>query len=172
MVHREYRGKQARQRQVKKSGSICLKLVDESVYGNILVESANMWRNFVIDRTDDVSSGDSETGRPRCFGYKWFHQETVNWLSIMTIWLWSKMITQQMPVGMSPRWASTEIQRSVNNLILIFSAIRGFYHRINPKSSYWLALDVKWQATCSLPHPRNERHWGATYFCSCIMDKD
>jgi hypothetical protein len=57
MVHHGNRGKQAGKKKVRKSGSICLKLVDGSVCRNLPPESARMRRNHVIDRTDDVNSG-------------------------------------------------------------------------------------------------------------------
>jgi hypothetical protein len=57
MVRHGNQGKQAGKRKVRKSGSICLKLVDGSVCGNLPAESAKMRRNNVIDRTDDVNSG-------------------------------------------------------------------------------------------------------------------
>jgi len=49
-------GKRAGKRNVRKSGSICLELVDGSVCRNLPAESAKMRRNQVIDRTDDVNS--------------------------------------------------------------------------------------------------------------------
>jgi hypothetical protein len=57
MVRHGNRGKRAGKRQVRKSGSICLKLVDGSVCRNLPAERAKMRRNHVIDRTDDVNSG-------------------------------------------------------------------------------------------------------------------
>jgi len=57
MVRHGNRGKQAGKRMVRKSRSICLKLVDGSVCRNLPAESAKMQRNHVIDRTDDVNSG-------------------------------------------------------------------------------------------------------------------
>jgi len=50
-------GKQAGKRKFRKSGSVCLKLVDGSVCGNLLTESAKMRLKHVMDRTDDVNSG-------------------------------------------------------------------------------------------------------------------
>ena len=50
-------GKRAGKRKVRKSRSICLKLVVGSVCHNLLAESAEMRRNHVLDRTDDVNSG-------------------------------------------------------------------------------------------------------------------
>jgi len=57
MVRHGSRGKRAGNRKVRKSGCICLKLVDGSVCRNLPAESAKMRRNHVIDRTDDVNSG-------------------------------------------------------------------------------------------------------------------
>jgi hypothetical protein len=57
MVRHENRAKRAGKRQVRKSGSICLKLVDGSICRNLQEESAKMRKNHVIDRTDDVNSG-------------------------------------------------------------------------------------------------------------------
>ena len=57
MVRHGNRGKRAGKRKVRKSGSICLKLVDGSVCHNFPAESAKMRRNPVIDQTDDVNSG-------------------------------------------------------------------------------------------------------------------
>jgi len=54
-------------RKIRKSGSICLTLVDRSVWCNILAESARMRRSYLIYRTDDVNCGVSETVRPGCF---------------------------------------------------------------------------------------------------------
>jgi len=60
------RGKWARYRKVRKSGSICLKLVHQSGCHTILSESAKMWRRYVIYRTDDVNRSGSETERLWC----------------------------------------------------------------------------------------------------------
>jgi hypothetical protein len=51
---------------VRKSGFICLKLVDGSVCHNTPAESAKTSQSYVIYRTDDVNSGGSDTERPRC----------------------------------------------------------------------------------------------------------
>ena len=57
MVRHGNRGKRAGKRKVRKSGSICLKLVDGSVCRNLPAESAKTRQNYVIDCTDDVNSG-------------------------------------------------------------------------------------------------------------------
>jgi len=67
MVRHGYRGKRAGERKVTKSGSLSLKLVDGSICCNIPAESAKSRRSYVIDRTDDVDSGGSDTERPRFF---------------------------------------------------------------------------------------------------------
>jgi len=54
-------------RKLRKSGSFSLKLVYRFICRKILAESANTRRSYVIDRTDDVNSGGSDTERPRCF---------------------------------------------------------------------------------------------------------
>jgi hypothetical protein len=51
-------------------GFIFLKLVDGSVYCNILAESAKAQWSYVIYATSEVNTGGSETERPRCF---WMH---------------------------------------------------------------------------------------------------
>jgi len=56
MVHHENQGKGAGKRKVRKSGSICLKLVDGSVCRNLQAESAKMRWNHIVDQTDDVNS--------------------------------------------------------------------------------------------------------------------
>jgi hypothetical protein len=48
-------------------GLICLKLVDGSVCGKIPAECAKTRRSYVIDPTDDMNTGGSETERPGCF---------------------------------------------------------------------------------------------------------
>jgi len=58
------RGKWAGNRIVKKSGSICLTLVDGSVCCNIPAERAKTRRSYVIYWTYEVNSGGSETERP------------------------------------------------------------------------------------------------------------
>jgi len=63
-------GKTSWQRKVRKSSSICPKLVDGSVCRNLPDESANTGQNYLIYRTNDVIHGGSETERPRCF---WIH---------------------------------------------------------------------------------------------------
>ena len=68
MVHHGNRGKRAGKRNVRKSGSIYLKLVDGSVCRNVLAESAKMGRNYVIHRTDDVNS--LKLRDLNAFGYK------------------------------------------------------------------------------------------------------
>jgi hypothetical protein len=50
------RGKRAGKRKVRKSGCICLKLVDGGVCRKLPAETAKMLRIPVIDRTDDVNS--------------------------------------------------------------------------------------------------------------------
>ena len=67
MVREGNRGKRAGRRQVRKSGSICPKLVDGSECRNIPAESAKTRRSQVIYPTHDVNSGGSETERPQCF---------------------------------------------------------------------------------------------------------
>jgi len=57
MVRHGNQGKQAGRRKVRKSGSMCLKLVDGSVCHNLRVERPKMRRNHVINRTDDVNHG-------------------------------------------------------------------------------------------------------------------
>jgi hypothetical protein len=57
MVCHGNRGKRAAKRKVRKSGSICLKLVDGSVCRNLPAASAKMQKNHIIDRTDGVYSG-------------------------------------------------------------------------------------------------------------------
>jgi hypothetical protein len=57
MVRDENQAKRAGSRKFRKSGSICLKLVDGSICRNLPAESAKMRKNRVIDRTDDVNSG-------------------------------------------------------------------------------------------------------------------
>jgi hypothetical protein len=57
MVRHRNRGKQAGKRKVRKFGSICLKLVDGSVYHNLLADSAKTQPNYVIERTGDINSG-------------------------------------------------------------------------------------------------------------------
>jgi hypothetical protein len=51
-------------------GFICLKLVDGSVCCNIPAESAKTQESYVINPTDDINTGGSETERRRCF---WMH---------------------------------------------------------------------------------------------------
>jgi len=67
MVCHGSRRKRAGKRKVRKSGSICLKLVDGSVCHNIPAESAKTRWSYVIYWTDDVNSGGSDTERSRCF---------------------------------------------------------------------------------------------------------
>ena len=172
MVHHGNQGKRAGKRKVRKSGSLCPKLVDWSVCHNLPAESAIKGWNYVIDRTDDVNWGGAETNRPQCFGYRWFYQEMAHCLSIITVWLSIKMIAHQMTVHMPLRLVSTERQQSVNDFSLIMSAIQGLHRHINPKRSYWPAVDVKRQTTWSLPHPTNERQRSITDFWSCILDND
>jgi len=100
------------------------------------------------------------------FGYKWLYLETVYWLSIMIVWILSKIIAHRITVGMSPRWVSMECQR----FCLIVSAMKGLHSHIDPKRSYWPALDVNRQSACLLPHPRNECQQSITEFWSCILD--
>ena len=57
MVRHGNRGKQAGKIKVRKSGSICLKLVAGSVCRNLPAKRAKTRRNHVIDWTDDVNSG-------------------------------------------------------------------------------------------------------------------
>jgi hypothetical protein len=61
---------------------------------------------------------------------------------------------------------------SVNDFSLILLAIKVFHLHINPKRSYWVAVDLKRQVTCSLPYLRNERQRSVTDFWSCILDND
>jgi hypothetical protein len=80
----------------------------------------------------------------------------------MTVLLSGEMIVHRMTVGMSLMSASTERQQSDNNFSLIYSAIKGLRRHINQMRSYRPALDVKWQATYSLTHPRHERQRSVT----------
>jgi hypothetical protein len=57
MVRQANRGKRDVKRKLRKSGSICLKLVDATVCHNLPAETGKMRRNHVIHRTDDVNSG-------------------------------------------------------------------------------------------------------------------
>jgi hypothetical protein len=66
MVYYGNHGKRAGKRKVRKSGSICLKLVDGSVCHNLPTESAKVSQYYVICGTEDMNSGASETERPRC----------------------------------------------------------------------------------------------------------
>jgi hypothetical protein len=145
-------------------GIICLTLVDGSVCRNIPAESTKTWQGYVIYPTDDVNTGGADTERPRCF---WMHMIIPgnrilavknDGLNIMQ--LFARLTT----VSISPRWASTERQRSVNNFPLIISAIKGFHGHIDPKKRFWPGLDEKRQAVCMLPHPRNERQRSVTDF--------
>jgi hypothetical protein len=184
MVRHGNRGKRAGKRKVRKSGSICLKLVDGSVCRNLPAESAKTRQNYVIDCTDDVNSGAEGAVRAVALSASQNRSRSpasvpapnrmvkTYWLSIMTLWLLFNVSAHRMTVGMSLKWASTERQRSVNDFSLIFSAIKELHRHINPKTSYWPAFDLKRQATCSLPHPRNERQRSVTDFWSCILDND
>jgi hypothetical protein len=184
MVRHGNRGKRAGKRKVRKSGSICLKLVDRSACRNLPAQSAKMWRNHVINRTDDVKSGAERAVRVVALWASQIRSRSLAsvpalnwivktyWLSIMTLWRSCKMIAHPMTVGMSLKLASTERQWSINDFSLIFSAIKGFHRNINLKTSNWPAFDVKRQATCSLPHPRNECQRSVTDFWSCILDND
>jgi len=184
MLRHGNRGKLAGKRNVRKSGSICLKLVDGSVCLYLPAESAKMWRNHVIDRTDDVNSGSEGEVRAVALSASQMRSRSpasvpapnwmVNtyWLSIMTLWRSCKIIAHPMTVGMSLKWASTQRQQSFNDVSLIFSAIQGLHRHINLKTSNWPAFDVKRQATWSLPHPRNECQWSVTNFWSCILDNN
>jgi len=184
MVRHGNRGKRAGKRKVRKSGSICLKLVDGSVCHNFPAESAKMRRNPVIDQTDDVNSGAEGAVRAVALSASQIVSRSLAsvpapnwmvktyWLSIMTLWRSCKMIAHSMTVRMSLKLASTECQRSVNDFSWIFSAIKLFHRHRNLKTSNWPAFDVKQQATCSLPHPRTERQHSVTDFCSCIVDND
>jgi hypothetical protein len=57
MVHHGNREKRAGKRKVRKSGSICLKLVDGLVCRNFPAERAKTRQNNVIDRTDAMNGG-------------------------------------------------------------------------------------------------------------------
>ena len=128
MVRHGNRGKRAGKRKVRKSGSICLKLVDGSVCRNLPAESAKTRQNYVIDCTDDVNSGAEGAVRAVALSASQNRSRSpasvpapnrmvkTYWLSIMTLWLLFKVIAHQMTVGMSLKWASTERQRSVNDL--------------------------------------------------------
>ena len=59
--------KRAGKKKVRKSRSLCLKLVDGSVCRKLPAESAKMRRSYIIYWTNDVNSGGSETERPQCF---------------------------------------------------------------------------------------------------------
>jgi len=184
MVRHANRGKRAGTRKVRKSSSICPKWVDGFECHNLLAESTKMRRNLIIDRTDDVNSGAEGAVRAVVSSASQIRLRSpatvpapnwmvkTYWLSIMTLWRSCKMIGHPMTVGMSLKWASTERQRSVNNFSLIFSAIEGLHRHIHLKTSNWPAFDVKQQATCSLPRPRNERQRSVTDFWSCILDND
>jgi len=184
MVRHGNRGKRAGKRKVRKSGSICLKLVDGSVCRNLPAESAKTRTNHVINRTDDVNSGVEGAVRAvtlsasqirlrspaRVPAPNWMVK--TYWLSIMTLWRSCKMIAHPMTVGMSLKWASTEHQRSVNYFSFIFSAFKGLHRHIKLKTCNCPAFDVKRQAICSLPHPRNQYQRSITDFWSCILDND
>jgi hypothetical protein len=135
MVRHGNRGKRAGKRKVRKSGSICLKLVDGSVCRNLPAESAKTRRNYVIDCTDDVNSGAEGAVRAVALSASQNRSRSpasvpapnrmvkTYWLSIMTLWLLFNVIAHRMTVGMSLKWASTERQRSVNgaSTILVWS---------------------------------------------------
>jgi hypothetical protein len=57
MVHHGNQGKQAGKGHVRMSDSVCLKLVDISVYRNLPAAGAKTRRNNVIHRTDDGNIG-------------------------------------------------------------------------------------------------------------------
>jgi hypothetical protein len=59
------RGKRGGKRKVRKSSSICLKLVDGSVCRKSPAESVNGQQNYIIHWTHDVNSGGSEPERPQ-----------------------------------------------------------------------------------------------------------
>jgi len=143
MLRNGNRGKLAGKRNVRKSGSICLKLVDGSVCLYLPAESAKMWRNHVIDRTDDVNSGSEGEVRAVALSASQMRSRSpasvpapnwmvkTYWLSIMTLWRSCKIIAHPMTVGMSLKWASTQRQQSFTDFSLIFSAIQGLHrHKI------------------------------------------
>jgi len=148
MVCHGNRGKRAGNRKVRKSGSICLKLVDWSVCRDLPAECAKTRPNYVSDCTNYVNSGAEGAVRAVVLSASQNRSQSpvsvpapnwmvkTYWLSMMTLWLLCKVITHWMSVGMSQNWASTERQRSVNDSSLIFSAIKELHHHINPKSSY------------------------------------
>ena len=64
MVRPGNHGEQAGYKMVRRSGSICLILVDGLGCRNIPAECAKMRRSYLIHWTNDVNSGGSETERP------------------------------------------------------------------------------------------------------------
>jgi len=182
MVRHGNRGKRAGQRKVRKSGSICLKLVDRSVCRNLPGESAKMRRNQVIDWTDAMNSDAEGVVRAVVLSASQIKSHfpasvpalnwMVNtyWMAIMTLWRSCKMIEHHLTFEKSLKWASMERQRSVNDFSLIVSTIKGLHRHINLKTSNWLAFDVKRPATWSVPLLRNERQRSVTDVLSCILD--
>jgi hypothetical protein len=182
MVRHGNRGKRAGKRIVRKSVSICLKLVDGSVCRNSPAESAKMGLYYVIDWTDDVNSGAESAVRVVAVLARQIRLRSpaslpapnwmirTYWLSIVMLWRSCKMIAPPMTVGRSPKWVSMERQRRVNDFGLIFWAINGLHCHINQKKSNWPAFDVKRRATCSLPYARNHPQRSITNFWSCILD--
>ena len=57
MLRHGKQGKRAGKIEVRKSGSMCLKLVVRSVCRNLPAECAKMRRNHILDWTDDLNSG-------------------------------------------------------------------------------------------------------------------
>jgi hypothetical protein len=113
MVRHGNRGKRAGKRKVRKSGSVCLKLVDGSECHNLPAEIAKLRRNNVIDRTDDVNSSAEGAVRAVALSASQIRSRSpasvpaTNWmvktysLSIMTLCWSCKMIAHPMTVGMS-----------------------------------------------------------------------
>ena len=67
MVHHGKRGKCGGKGKVRKSGSLCLTLVDGSVCHKIPADRTRTRPSYVIYRTDDVNCCSSDTERPPCF---------------------------------------------------------------------------------------------------------
>jgi hypothetical protein len=146
-----------------------------------------MRRNCIIDWTDDMNSGGSDTEKPRCYRIPMILPGN-GLLAIncdgMTVmqnacapngcWYVSKVSVNGASTEAQRKvnGASTECQQSVNDFSLNFSAIKGLHSDINPKRISWPTSNVKWQAICSFPHPRNERQRNGNNSWSCILDTD
>jgi len=152
-------------------GYKCLKLVHGFSWSILPTESADTRWTYINHHPNDVYSGGSETEMsPRFWIHMIIHRNSLlaakkDCMNLMyncwapNDWNYDSKVSSNMSVNR----ASTVYSPT-------YSAIKQLHSRIHPNKKSWKSQWVKWPATRSLPHHKNEHQRRIKDFWSCMLD--